>query len=71
MNDEDKRSPSLLDVTRSVLWGALGVQKSENYKRDFTHGKAWQYIVVGIIAIMVFIGTMITIVNIVISNAAA
>lgn len=70
MNEDNSKAPGLLDVTRSVLWGMLGVQKSSNYKRDFTHGKAWQYIVIGIVAVAIFIGTVIVIVNVVMSNAA-
>ena len=69
MNDKNKKAPSLLNVTRSVLWGMLGVQKLENYERDFTHGKPWQYIVIGLVAVAVFIGTLITIVNVVMSMA--
>ena len=69
MNDEAKKAPSLLNVTRSVLWGMLGVQKLENYERDFTHGKPWQYIVIGLVAVAIFIGTIITIVKVVISMA--
>lgn len=69
MNDVNKKAPTLLDVTRSVLWGLLGVQKSENYKRDFSHGKTWQYIVIGLVAVAVFIGTLITIVKVVMNMA--
>ena len=69
MNDESKKAPSLLNVIRSVLWGMLGVQKLENYERDFTHGKPWQYIVIGLVAVAVFIGTLITIVKVVMNMA--
>lgn len=69
MSDKNKKAPTLLDVTRSVLWGMLGVQKLENYKRDFSHGKPWQYIVIGLVAVTVFIATLVTIVNIVMGMA--
>ena len=69
MSDENKKAPTLLDVTKSVLWGMLGVQKSENYKRDFSHGKPWQYVVIGLIAVAIFIGTIITVVSLVMSVA--
>ena len=69
MNHETKKSPSLLDVTKSVMWGMLGVQKSENYKRDFSQGKPWQYIVIGLVAVAIFIGTIITVVRIVMNMA--
>ncbi len=63
MNDEDKKTPSLLDVARSVLWAFIGVQKNKNYERDFKHGKPSQYIIVGLIAVAVFIAVLITVVR--------
>ncbi len=63
MNDEDKKTPSLLDVARSVLWAFIGVQKSKNHERDFKHGKPSQYIIVGLIAVAVFIAILITVVQ--------
>ena len=69
MSEEMKKTPTLLDVTKSVLWGMLGVQKSENYKRDFSHGKPWQYVVIGLVAVAIFIGTIITVVSVVMNMA--
>jgi hypothetical protein len=69
MENDNKKTPSLLDVAKSVLWALLGVQKSENYKRDFTHGKPWQYIVIGLVAVALFIAIVITVVNVVMSMA--
>ena len=63
MNDEDKKTPSLLDVARSVLWAFIGVQKNKNYERDFKHGKPSQYIIVGLIAVAIFITVLITVVK--------
>ncbi len=69
MNDEDKNTPSLLDVARSVLWAFIGVQKSKNHERDFKHGKPSQYIIVGLIAVAIFISVLVLIVQFVISLA--
>ena len=69
MNDEDKNIPSLLDVARSVLWAFIGVQKSKNHERDFKHGKPSQYIIVGLIAVAIFISVLVLIVQFVISLA--
>ena len=55
MSDEQKKEPGLLDVARSVMWAFLGVQKQKNYERDFNHGKPWQYIVLGLIGVAIFI----------------
>ena len=69
MNDEDKNIPSLLDVARSVLWAFIGVQKSKNHERDFKHGKPSQYIIVGLIAVAIFISVLVLIVQFIISLA--
>ena len=63
MTDEDKQTPSLLDVARSVLWAMIGVQKSKNHERDFKYGKPSQYIIVGLIGVAIFITIIITVVK--------
>ena len=70
MNDENSnKTPSLWDVTKSVLAAGLGVQSSKNYERDFTHGKPWQYIVIGLVGVGIFIAVVITVVMTVLSIA--
>jgi len=69
MSDDKKKAPSLLDVTRSVLWAFIGVQKSKNHERDFKHGKLWQYIIVGLIGVAIFIAIIIMVVNLALSMA--
>jgi len=69
MNDDEKKEPSLLDVTRSVLWAFLGVQKSKNHERDFKHGKASQYIIVGLVGVAIFIAILIMAVKFALSLA--
>ena len=69
MNDENKNTPTLLDVARSVLWAMIGVQKSKNHERDFKHGKPSQYIIVGLIAVAIFIAIIITVVKFALSMA--
>lgn len=59
----DNKEPSLLDVARSVLWAMIGVQKSKNHERDFKHGKPSQYIIVGLIAVAIFITVLIGVVK--------
>ena len=60
---KDNQEPSLLDVARSVLWAMIGVQKSKNHERDFKHGKPSQYIIVGLVAVAIFIAVLISIVK--------
>ena len=69
MSDEDKKAPSLLDVARSVLWAMIGVQKSKNHERDFKYGKPWQYIIVGLVAVAIFITILINVVKFALSMA--
>jgi len=75
MNDQTEqdnkniKALTLWDVTKSVLAAMLGVQKSKNYQRDFQYGKPWQYVIVGLIAVGIFIGILVTIVNVVMSSA--
>ena len=67
--DNHNKAPTLWDVTKSVLAAMLGVQKSKNYERDFQYGKPWQYVIVGLIAVGIFIGILVTVVNVVMSSA--
>ena len=69
MSDKEQKEPTLLDVARSVLWAMLGVQKQRNYERDFTKGKPWQYVVVGLTAVLIFILVIIAVVNFALSSA--
>ena len=69
MNDDEKKEPSLLDVTRSVMWAFLGVQKSKNHERDFKYGKPSQYIIVGLVGVVIFIAILIMVVKFALSLA--
>lgn len=65
-DDKDNKvnkEPSLFDVAKSVLWAMIGVQKSKNHERDFKHGKPSQYIIVGFIAVAIFITILISLVK--------
>ena len=69
MSNEENKAPSLLDVARSILWAMIGVQKSKNHERDFKYGKPWQYIIVGLIGVAIFITILITVVKFALSMA--
>ena len=66
--EQNKKEPGLWEVTKSVLAAGLGVQSSKNYKRDFSYGKPWQYIVIGLAGVAIFIAVLVTVVSIVLSN---
>ncbi len=68
MSDEIK-NPSLWDVAKSVLAALLGVQSLKNYERDFKHGKPWQYIVIGLVGVGIFIFLVIMVVRFALATA--
>ena len=59
----DKKENSLLNTVKSVAAAFFGVQSNKNREQDFTHGKLSHFIIVGILAVMLFIGILITIVS--------
>lgn len=55
MND-DKRPLRLREVLRSVLSSFVGVQNDATRERDFTHGRARDFVIVGLVLTAVFVG---------------
>jgi Protein of unknown function (DUF2970) len=71
MTDDDNEQPtklSLLSVIGSAFSAALGVQNSKNRERDFKSGKMMPFIIAGVIFTLVFIGTVFTVVSVVLKN---
>lgn len=71
-SERDEKQPRRLNplqVVGSVLAAALGVQSSKNRERDFKQGRAGTFIAAGIIFTLLFIGTVLTVVNLVLDNA--
>ena len=62
-NSPDKRDSAdnrdekhgFLDILKSILWGALGVQSNKNREKDFQHGSLKAFLVAGVIFTVVFI----------------
>ena len=52
---EPDRKLSFLQVLGSVLSSFLGVQKNETRERDFSRGRARDFIIVGILLTLTFI----------------
>ena len=50
-----QQPPGLVEVIKSVLASFFGVQSSKRRERDFTHGKPIHYILVGLLATVLFI----------------
>ncbi|MDC1256029.1 DUF2970 domain-containing protein [bacterium] len=56
----------LIDTVKSVASAFIGVQSNKNRERDFNEGKFSHFVIVGFIGVVLFIGTLITIVSLVI-----
>ena len=65
-----KKKPGLKlgQVISSVFAAGLGVQSSENRERDFKEGRAGIFIAAGIIFTVLFVGIVLTVVNLVLSG---
>lgn len=57
--------PSMLHVIKSVLAAGIGVQSNKNREIDFKHGSLPAYIIVGLIATILFIFAIVTVVSLV------
>ena len=68
-DDEQEKTPGLRQIIGSVFAAAFGVQSSKNQQRDFKHGKARVFIISGILFTLLFMGTVFTVVRLVLRNA--
>lgn len=66
---EEIKPPTLLETVFSVLASFFGVQSEKNRRRDFTSGKPIVFIGVAIVLTVVFIFTLVLIVNSMLHNA--
>ena len=55
--------PGLLHVIKSVIAAGIGVQSNKNREIDFEHGSLSNYLIVGLIATLLFIFTLVFIVS--------
>ena len=60
---DDKKQPSLFNIIQSVLAAMVGIQSDKNRERDFESGHIGNYIFVGIVMVIIFIFTLISIVD--------
>jgi len=58
-----------LQVVGSVLAAGLGVQSSKNRERDFKQGRPVMFIAAGIIFTLLFIATVVFVVQMVVTSA--
>ena len=55
--------PGLLHVIKSVIAAGIGVQSNKNREIDFEHGSLSDYLIVGLIATLLFILALVFIVS--------
>lgn len=53
--DANKGGTGFINVMKSTLAAAFGVQSQANRERDFTQGKPIHFIVAGIVATLIFL----------------
>ncbi len=58
-DDHEARPPTTLQVIGSVLAAFFGVQSGRNRERDFRHGKALPFIVVGLLLTAIFVAVLV------------
>jgi len=63
--EQQQKPPSILEVAFSVIAAAFGVQNSKNRERDFTRGNPLVFIAAGLIFTILFVLTIIGVVNLV------
>jgi hypothetical protein len=62
---EEAHEPRFGEVVMSVLAAALGIQSSKNRERDFTKGNPLVFIAAGLIFTILFVLTLIGVVNLI------
>jgi len=60
---------TLLQTIGSVLASFFGVQSSKNWARDFSHGNALTFIMVGVALAGCFVLTLLTVVKLILRHA--
>lgn len=65
----ERTGTSKRQIAQSVGAALLGVQSSENRKRDFQTGKPMHFIIGGVIGTLVFIGVILLIVQVLLATA--
>ena len=69
MADKQEGGLSLAQVFKSVLSSFIGVQSNETRERDFTRGRARDFIIVGIVLTLLFVLTVFGVVKLVMTLA--
>ncbi len=69
--EKPEQKLNLLQVVGSVFAAGLGVQSSKNRQRDFKQGKLGVFIAAGLLFTLLFIGTVFTVVQLVLRGSGS
>ncbi|MGF1685337.1 DUF2970 domain-containing protein [Photobacterium japonica] len=59
MRQSNRPLPSLRQVLKSVLGALFGVQSEQHRHADFSQHRVWPYVVIGVVAIALFVGILV------------
>ena len=68
MTDNEKTRASLLQIMKSTLAAAFGVQSDKNRQQDFSASNAVPYIIAGALFTVVFVAVLMAIVYLVLNG---
>lgn len=68
--ENNNKSPGVFRVIQSVLAAMIGIQSDQKRKEDFESGHWSHYIMAGVVMVVIFIFTLIYIVNSILENSA-
>lgn len=63
----EKETASMLQVMKAVLWSMIGVRQQKGYESDISKITPKQAIIAGVIGALLFILTVLTLVNLAIN----
>ncbi len=66
-NLEQRKGTGFINVLKSTMFAACGIQTKANHERDFEQGKPSTFIIAGIIFVVIFVVGMIGVVQLVMS----
>ncbi len=69
MSEQTPQAPGFWQTISSVLASFFGVQSSKNRERDFRHGKARNFIIVGLVMTVLFVLSIVLLVQVVLRSA--
>lgn len=58
--------PKIIQVIEDIVYGTMGVQNSEEHKKQFEHASALTYIFAGLLSIAVFVAFLAFMVSIIV-----